>query len=82
MQRRQGAVEGLGRGAAAVGGAAAKGGRRVLIWFGKALLVLGAMFALFVSGEFKDAADPAWDFSYRVGFAAGTGEADAASPMR
>lgn len=71
MKKRQRVADDLSQGAVAVGGAAAKGGRRVLVWFGKLLLALGVVFALAVTGEMKNAVDPTWDFSYRVGFAAG-----------
>lgn len=70
MQKRQRVAEGLGQGAATVGGAAAKGGRRFLVWSGKLLLVWPAAYAGVVLANL-DKADKSWDLGTRIGYAAG-----------
>ena len=71
MQRRQQAVDGLGQGAAAVGGAAVRGSKAVLRWAAKALLVwiAGMLWFAFVKAD-RIRIEGA-DFLYRMGYALG-----------
>lgn len=70
MEKRQRVADDLSQGAMAVGGAAAKGGRRVLVWFGKLLLAWPLAYAGGVYANLGKA-DQAWDLGTRVGYAAG-----------
>lgn len=72
LQKRQKVVEGLGTGAAAVGGAAAKGSFALGKWVLKVLVAWGAILAFLTYGRIRSHEVPTGDFTYQFGFAAGS----------